>query len=164
MAGCCRLHDTGNKILFRINWRCVNQGFHAAYLRGFSTTTTALSGQKQTLMLHLFTGPSKTLCCQRLGGHCAQFYDLVFIITPSIQGSCGDFQQLQQPSLGRSKPSRCICSLLHQKTLCCQRVGGYCAQFYDLVFIVTPSVQCTDLRGVSVGNAIIIAGGNPMNT
>jgi hypothetical protein len=92
----------------KIKWRGVSEGFHAAFLRGFSTATTALSEQKQTVMLHLFTAPSKTLCCQRLGGHCAQIY--------------------------------------------------------DLVFTVTPSAQYTDLRGVSVGNAIIIAGSNPVNT
>ena len=28
--GCCCLSDTGNKIVFRINWRHVNQGFRVA--------------------------------------------------------------------------------------------------------------------------------------
>lgn len=66
-----------------------------------------MSGQKQTLVLHLFTAPSKMFCGQRLGGHWAQLY--------------------------------------------------------YLVFIVTPSAQRTDLRDVSVGNAIMIAGGYPVN-
>jgi hypothetical protein len=108
MSGCCCLNETGNKILLKISWRWVNQGFQAAFLRGFSTSTITILGQKQTLMLHLFTPTSEMLCGQLLGRHCAQ--------------------------------------------LC------------DLVFIVTPSAQCTDLRGVSIGNVTIIAGGNPVNT
>jgi hypothetical protein len=32
MPGCC-LNNMGNKILFRINWRCVNQGFKVAPIR-----------------------------------------------------------------------------------------------------------------------------------
>jgi hypothetical protein len=28
--GCCCLNNTGNKILFRINWRRLNQGFNLA--------------------------------------------------------------------------------------------------------------------------------------
>jgi len=56
LAGSCHcLSDTGTKILFRINWRWVNQLFYVAFLQGFSVATTAMFGWKQTLMLHLFT-------------------------------------------------------------------------------------------------------------
>jgi len=30
MLGSCRLSNTGNKILFRINWQCVHQGFNVS--------------------------------------------------------------------------------------------------------------------------------------
>jgi hypothetical protein len=85
MPGCCCLNETGNNVLLKINWRWVNQGFHAAFLRGISTATTTLSEPMQTLMLHLFTPPAKTLCGQLLVGHCAQLYNRVFIVTPTAQ-------------------------------------------------------------------------------
>ena len=84
MPGCCCLNETGNNVFLKINWRWVNQGFHAAFLRGISTATTTLSEPMQTLMLHLFTPPSKTLCGQLLVGHCAQLYNQVFIVNPRL--------------------------------------------------------------------------------
>jgi hypothetical protein len=62
LAGSCHcLNDTYTKILFRINWWWVNQLFHVAFLHGFSVATTAMFGQKQTLMLHLFTATKVAL-------------------------------------------------------------------------------------------------------
>jgi hypothetical protein len=49
----------------------------------------------------------------------------------------GIFNSQKQPRLGRSKPSRCICSL-SPKTLCSQCLGRYCAW---LLGFVTLTVQ-----------------------
>jgi len=38
-----------------------NQLFHVAFLQGFSVATTAIFGQKQILMLHLFTATKMAL-------------------------------------------------------------------------------------------------------
>ena len=54
----------------------------------------------------------------------------------------GDFQQPQQPCLGRSKPSCCTCSL-PPTTLCGQCLGGQ--WLLDWALLVTLMAQCTDL-------------------
>jgi len=45
-----------------------------------------------------------------------------------------------------------------------QRLGELCAWLFNWVLRVAPTVQRTDLLGVSGGNASRIAGGNPLDT
>ena len=72
-----------------------------------------------------------------------------------------DFQQPQQPCLGRSKPSCCICSL-PQTTLCGQQLGRHCYWLSDWALVVTQMAQCTDLPCVVGEKAIRNAEGNPI--
>lgn len=48
---------------------CCSWMIHVPPERVFSTATTAMFGEKQTTMLHLWLEPT-TLCVQRLGGYC----------------------------------------------------------------------------------------------
>ena len=52
LPGSCLMVAAALMVLFRINWPCVNQNF--MYI-GSSAAATVIFGQKQTLMLHLFT-------------------------------------------------------------------------------------------------------------
>jgi hypothetical protein len=47
-GGCCCLNDTGNKILFRINWRAVSQRYPATLLRRRSRSVGEAPGMQAT--------------------------------------------------------------------------------------------------------------------
>lgn len=47
---------------------------------------------------------------------------------------------------------------------CCQCLGEHCAWLFNFVLSVTSTAQCTELLGVSGGNAARIAGVNPLGT
>ena len=84
---CHCLNNTGTKILFRVNWQWVNQLFHVAFLQGFSEATTAIFGQKQTLMLHLFTATKMTLQSMFGQALCMMFW---MSLTCSSMAHCTD--------------------------------------------------------------------------
>jgi hypothetical protein len=73
-------------------------------------------------------------------------------------------RHFQQPCLGRSKPSCCICSLPPIRLCTPYLGGGRYVWHFSLVLRVTPMAQCTDLMGVYGENTIRISGGNSLGT
>jgi hypothetical protein len=43
--GCCCLNNTGNKILFRINWQCVNRDLMWSHMKSIGVRSSDLEGQ-----------------------------------------------------------------------------------------------------------------------
>jgi hypothetical protein len=97
---------------------CCSRIVHASPEREFSTATTAMFGQKQTLMLHLFTGTNKALC-STFGRALLMTFWLGLTCYPDSSVHRFTVCFWRKGTVGPFYPD----SSVHRFTLCCWRKG-----------------------------------------